>query len=75
MSQGDVLIEKFTDAKKKYFAVSFYEGRHYYIVFYLEKREDCDKLFAIIATCCAINNKDIHRQYEAHIKKNQNRFG
>lgn len=72
LSQGNVLIEKFTDAKKKYFAISFYEGRYYYIVFYLEKRDDCDKLFAIIATCYATNNKDIHRRYEEYIKKNQN---
>ncbi|SFC84515.1 hypothetical protein [Spirosoma endophyticum] len=61
LSQGSVLIQKYADAKKKYFAISRYEGRYYYVVFYLEKREDCDKLFAIIATCYAINNKDIHQ--------------
>lgn len=53
LSQGNVLIQKYADAKKKYFAVSRYEGRYYYIVFYLKKREDCDKLFAVIATATA----------------------
>lgn len=75
LSQGNVLIQKYADAQKKYFAVSRYEGRYYYAVFYLEKREDCDKLFAIIATCYATNNKDIHQRYEAQLKKNQSRFG
>ncbi|GAB3696417.1 hypothetical protein GCM10027592_19460 [Spirosoma flavus] len=75
LSQGNVLIQKYADAKKKYFAVSQYEGRYYYIVFYLEKRQDCDKLFAIIVTCYATNNKDIHQRYEAQLKKNSIRFG
>lgn len=75
LSQGNVLIEKFADAKKKYFAISLYGGRYYYVVFYLEKREDCDKLFAVIVTCYATNNKDIHERYETYVKKNQIRFG
>lgn len=75
MTQGNVMIEKFADAKKKYFAISLYEGHYYYIVFYLDKRDDCDKLFAIIATCYATNNKDIHKQYETYTKENQARFG
>ena len=75
LSQGNVMIEKFTDAKKKYFAISFYEGRYYYVVFYLEKREDCSKLFAIIVTCYATNNKDFHERYEAQLKKNKILFG
>ena len=74
LNQGNVLIQRYADTKK-YYAISFYEGRYYYIVFYLEKREDCDKLFAIIVTCYATNNKDIHQQYEANLKENQIRFG
>lgn len=75
LSQGNVLIERYADTKKKYFAISLYEGRYYYTVFYLEKREDCDKLFAIIATCYATNNKDIHQRYEAYVQKSKITFG
>ncbi len=75
LSQGNVLIEKYADAKKKYFAISHYEERYYYIVFYLEKREDCDKLFAVIVTAYATNNEDIHNRYESYLRKTKDRFG
>ena len=75
LSQGNVLIEKFADAKKKYFAISLYENRYYYTVFYLEKREDCDKLFAVIVTSYATNNKDIHQRWERHDQNTKVRFG
>lgn len=74
LSQGNVLIQKYTDAKKKYFAITLYEGRYYYIVFYLDKRDDCDKLFAVIATCYATNNKDIHQKYDDWRKETQSQF-
>ncbi|MVM34839.1 hypothetical protein GO755_32725 [Spirosoma sp. HMF4905] len=75
LNQGNVLIEKYADAKKKYYAISRYEGRYYYAVFYLGKREDCDKLFAIIVTCYATNNKDIHQRWERHDKNLKGKFG
>ncbi len=79
LSQGNVLIQKYADSKK-YYAISYYEERYYYAVFYLNKREDCDKLFAVIATASAdrsyaTNNKNVHEQYEAYRKENQIRFG
>lgn len=75
LSQANTLIHKYTDAKKKYYAISYYEGRYYYVVFYLEKRDDCDKLFALIVTCYATNNKDIHKRHQEHVQNLKNRFG
>lgn len=75
LSRGNPLIQKYTDSRKKYYALSFYEGRYYYTVFYLDKHEDWDKLFAIIVTCYATNNKDLHKQYQAQLEKNKIRFG
>ncbi len=68
LSQGNVLIQKYADAKKKYYAIPYFESRYYYTVFYLEKRDDYDKLFAVIVTCYATNNKDIHQQYDAYVE-------
>jgi hypothetical protein len=74
LNQVNVLVQRYADTKK-YYAISYYEGRYYYIVLYLEKRDDCDKLFAIVVTCYATNNKDIHKQHQAYVKENQIRFG
>ncbi len=74
LSQGNILIQKYADSKKKYNAISYYEGRYYYYVFYLDKRDDCDKLFAVIASCYATNNKDIHERWREHNNNLQSRF-
>lgn len=74
LSQGNVLIQQYADTKK-YYAISHYEGRYYYTVFYLERREDCDKLFAVIVTSYATNNKDVHERWEKHDQYTKAQFG
>ncbi len=66
LSQPDTLIQRYTDSQYRHFAISYLDGRYYYTVFYLEKRDDCAKLFAVIVTCYATNNKDIYERWNQY---------
>ncbi|MBC8153201.1 MAG: hypothetical protein H7Z72_09845 [Bacteroidetes bacterium] len=71
---GDVLIQSVVDRKNKYYAISLVENRYYYTVFYLSTRSDSEQLYAVIVTCYATNNKDVHRRYDDWLNAEKGKF-
>ncbi len=63
LQSGDVLIDVVGKSETHHYAIAFWDNRYYYANFYLDRREDCHQLFAILITCYATNNKDVHDYY------------
>ncbi len=65
---GDVAIDPVGSKGTKWRAISFYKEKHYLTIFHLQKRDDCDTLFAVVVTCYATYHERHRKEYEKYIR-------
>lgn len=71
---GNVCFDCVQKSKNKFQAISFHQGKYYVTYYYLDKRIDCDTLFAVIISCYISHESHITQKYDRYLKAEIERY-
>ncbi|MFC0182490.1 hypothetical protein SAMN04515674_101452 [Pseudarcicella hirudinis] len=72
---GNVCFSEVPKSKNKFQAISFYRGKYYVTFYYLDKRKDCETLFAVIISCYISHESHIIKKYDTYKKEVEQQYG